>query len=180
MTQWQTADQIAGKAKTQSSSQYDKTIQQMDGLMTADNRINEIIKKDPSQWTPMEIAISKLNPSVAAMNKKYQELRNKAMVIQNEQANIESAYQFMLNAYDKSERQVKQSADAQMNANSAQANVQASGAISGLAGLAGNPTAAAQTRLTAQNQAAIQNTQVAAQRDNTLANIQQAKAQSAK
>lgn len=149
----------------------------MKDLLPSDPRIASVVQKDPAQWSPMEIAISKLNPGVVALNKKYQGLRNKALTIENEQVNIDSAYRFMLDAYENAGKKVESSANAQMNANSAQANVQAAGAISGMGGLANNPAAAAQTRLTAQNQAAIQNIQVAGQRDSTLANLAQAEAQ---
>lgn len=149
----------------------------MKDLLPSDPRIAAVVQKDPAQWSPMEIAISKLNPGVVALNKKYQGLRNKALTIENEQVNIDSAYRFMLDAYENAGKKVESSANAQMNANSAQANVQAAGAISGMGGLANNPAAAAQTRLTAQNQAAIQNIQVAGQRDSALANLAQAEAQ---
>lgn len=143
----------------------------MQSLLTGDKAIDSLIRTPESQWSPYQIAVANLNKDLRDRNKKFQQANNKKLVLENEQANIASAGQIMMAAYRDAMNKSEASAEKQMNANTLNANIQAGSAISGSGGLSNNPAAAAQTRLTAQNQANAQNMQIAANRDTTLANL---------
>ena len=171
LTQHQTGEQIVNQANNsvqKSISKYDATMQ---SLLTGDKAIDALIRTPESQWSPYQIAVANLNKDLRDRNKKFQQANNKKLVLENEQANIASAGQIMMAAYRDAMNKSEASAEKQMNANTLNANIQAGSAISGSGGLSNNPAAAAQTRLTAQNQANAQNMQIAANRDTTLANL---------
>lgn len=171
LTQHQTGEQIVNQANSsvqKSISKYDAVMQ---GLLTGDKAIDSLIRTPESQWSPYQIAVANLNKDLRDRNKKFQQANDKKLVLENQQANIASAGQIMMEAYRDAMNKTDASADKQMNANTLNANIQAGSAISGSGGLSNNPAAAAQTRLTAQNQANAQNMQIAANRDTTLANL---------
>lgn len=171
LTQHQTGEQIVNQANNsvqKSISKYDATMQ---SLLTGDKAIDALIRTPESQWSPYQIAVANLNKDLRDRNKKFQQANDKKLVLENQQANIASAGQIMMAAYRDAMNKSEASAEKQMNANTLNANIQAGSAISGSGGLSNNPAAAAQTRLTAQNQANAQNMQIAANRDATLANL---------
>lgn len=171
LTQHQTGEQIVNQANNsvqKSISKYDATMQ---SLLTGDKAIDALIRTPESQWSPYQIAVANLNKDLRDRNKKFQQANDKKLVLENQQANIASAGQIMMAAYRDAMNKSEASAEKQMNANTLNANIQAGSAISGSGGLSNNPAAAAQTRLTAQNQANAQNMQIAANRDTTLANL---------
>jgi hypothetical protein len=171
LTQHQTGEQIVNQANNsvqKSISKYDATMQ---SLLTGDKAIDALIRTPESQWSPYQIAVANLNKDLRDRNKKFQQANDKKLVLENQQANIASAGQIMMAAYRDAMNKSEASAEKQMNANTLNANIQAGSAISGSGGLSNNPAAAAQTRLTAHNQANAQNMQIAANRDATLANL---------
>lgn len=171
LTQHQTGEQIVNQASNSVQKNISKYDAAMQSLLTGDKAIDSLIRTPESQWSPYQIAVANLNKDLRDRNKKFQQANNKKLVLENEQANIASAGQIMMAAYRDAMNKSEASAEKQMNANTLNANIQAGSAISGSGGLSNNPAAAAQTRLTAQNQANAQNMQIAANRDTTLANL---------
>ena len=171
LTQHQTGEQIVNQASNSVQKNISKYDAAMQSLLTGDKAIDSLIRTPESQWSPYQIAVANLNKDLRDRNKKFQQANNKKLVLENQQANIASAGQIMMEAYRDAMNKSEASAEKQMNANTLNANIQAGSAISGSGGLSNNPAAAAQTRLTAQNQANAQNMQIAANRDTTLANL---------
>lgn len=171
LTQHQTGEQIVNQASNSVQKNISKYDAAMQSLLTGDKAIDSLIRTPESQWSPYQIAVANLNKDLRDRNKKFQQANNKKLVLENEQANIASAGQIMMAAYRDAMNKSEAGAEKQMNANTLNANIQAGSAISGSGGLSNNPAAAAQTRLTAQNQANAQNMQIAANRDTTLANL---------
>lgn len=171
LTQHQTGEQIVNQASNSVQKNISKYDAAMQSLLTGDKAIDSLIRTPESQWSPYQIAVANLNKDLRDRNKKFQQANNKKLVLENEQANIASAGQIMMAAYRDAMNKSEAGAEKQMNANTLNANIQAGSAISGSGGLSNNPAAAAQTRLTAQNQANAQNMQIASNRDTTLANL---------
>ena len=143
----------------------------MDKELTGDDIIDWIITTPQAQWTAYQIATANLNPELKQRNKRYQSALNNFNILQNERVNLWEAGKIMMNAYKEAVQRTEDAAMRQMNANSANANIQAWGAISWMGGLAVNPAAAAQTRIAAQNQAIAQNTQVRSNADQNIASL---------
>lgn len=165
-------------------SKQDKKIQtyqnKMNSYLTDDEAANSIITTPQSQWDAYQIAVANLNPDIKSRNKKYQSALNDINVLENEKVNLSQASDIMMNAYREAINSAQNAADDMMYANSANAAIQAWGAISGTPGLASNPAAAAQTRMSAQNMATLQNAQIRSNADqniwsiyNQIANIPQ-------
>ena len=143
----------------------------MDKELTGDDIIDWIITTPQAQWTAYQIATANLNPELKQRNKRYQSALNNFNILQNERVNLWEAGKIMMNAYKEAVQRTEDAAMRQMNANSANANIQAWGAISWMGGLAVNPAAAAQTRIAAQNQAIAQNAQVRSNADQNIASL---------
>ena len=156
-------------------SKQDKKIQsytdKMNGYLTDDEAANSIITTPQSQWDAYQIATANLNPDLKTRNKKYQSALNDINILENEKVNLAQAGKMMMNAYRDAINSTQSAADNMMYANSANAAIQAWGAISGTPGLASNPAAAAQTRMSAQNMATLQNAQIQSNADQNIGNI---------
>ena len=156
-------------------SKQDKKIQnyqnKMNSYLTDDEAANSIITTPQSQWDAYQIATANLNPDLKTRNKKYQSALNDINVLENEKVNLAQAGEMMMNAYRDAINSTQNAADNMMYANSANAAIQAWGAISGTPGLASNPAAAAQTRMSAQNMATLQNAQIQSNADQNIGNI---------
>lgn len=143
----------------------------MNAELTWDKAVDSVITTPQSEWTPYQIAVANLNPDLKSKNKKYQTALNTKSVLENERVNLWQAWELMMNAYRNAIDYADNAAREMMNANSANAALQAWAMTSWSAWLASNPAAAAQTRLAAQNQATIQNMQIRSNADQNIANI---------
>lgn len=143
----------------------------MDRELTWDEAVDSVITTPQSQWSPYQIAVANLNPDLKSRNKRYQSALNSRNILENEKVNLWQAGEIMMNSYREAIQRADDAANRMMAANSANAAIQAWWAISGSAGLATNPAAAAATRIAAQNQAAIQNMQIRSNADQNIANI---------
>lgn len=156
-------------------SKQDKKIQnytnKMNSYLTDDEAANNIITTPQSQWDAYQIATANLNPDLKTRNKKYQSALNDINILENEKVNLAQAGEMMMNAYRDAISSTQSAADNMMYANSANAAIQAWGAISGTPGLASNPAAAAQTRMSAQNMATLQNAQIQSNADQNIGNL---------
>lgn len=143
----------------------------MDRELTWDDAVDSIITTPQAQRTPYQIATANLNPELKSRNKRYQSAFNNVNILENERVNLWQAWELMMNAYRDAMQNTQDAAERMMNANSAQAAIQAWWAISWSAWLSTNPAAAAQTRIAAQNQANIQNMQIRSNADQNIANL---------
>ena len=149
----------------------------MQGMLTGNKTVDSVITTPQEQWSPYQIAVANLNPDLKKKSRDYQTASRKMNVLENEKVNLDKANEFMQEAYNSAIQKMENSRDGIMAANSANAQIQAGGAISGLGSLATNPAAAAQTRLSAQNTANAQNMQVSANTDSAIGSISAQKAQ---
>lgn len=167
----QTDEQIINNNMSKQDKKINSLNEKLQGLLTDDETINSIITTPQSQWNPYQIATANLNPDLKSRNKKYQSTLDNMNILENEKVNLAQAGEIMLNAYKDAINSTNDAAYNMMAANNWNALLQAAGAISGNAGLATNPAAAAQTRLSALNQAALQNMQVRSNADQNIASI---------
>lgn len=169
---WQQSDQ---EIVSNQLSKQDKKIQtqdeKMSSMLTGDNAVDSVITTPQSQWSPYQLAVANLNPDLKARNKKYQSALNTKSVLENERVNLWQASEIMMNAYRDALNSTNDAANRMMAANSAQAAIQAWWAISWMWWLANNPAAAAQQRISAMNQANMQNMQIRSNADQNLANV---------
>lgn len=169
---WSQSDQQVVQSQL---SKQDKKIatqdEKMNAELTWDKAVDSVITTPQSEWTPYQIAVANLNPDLKSKNKKYQTALNTKSVLENERVNLWQAWELMMNAYRNAIDYADNAAREMMNANSANAALQAWAMTSWSAWLATNPAAAAQTRLAAQNQATIQNMQIRSNADQNIANI---------
>lgn len=143
----------------------------MNAELTWDKAVDSVITTPQSQRSPYQIAVANLNPDLKSKNKRYQSAFNTKSVLENERVNLWQAWELMMNAYRNAIDYADNAAEQMMNANAANSALQAWAMISWSAWLATNPAAAAQTRLAAQNQAAIQNMQIRSNTDQNIANM---------
>lgn len=143
----------------------------LDKELTGDKDADTVVTTPQSQWTPFQIAVANLNPELKQRNKRYQSALNNLNILENEKVNLQQAGQLMMDMYKESINRTEDAAERQMAANSANAAIQAWGAISGMAWLATNPAAAAAARNSARNQAIIQNNQVRSWADQNIASV---------
>lgn len=155
-------------------SKQDKKIasqdEKMSSELTWDAAVDSVITTPQSEWSPYQIAVANLNPDLKSKNKRYQNALNTKSILENERVNLWQAWELMMNAYRNAINYADSAAEQMMNANSANAAIQAWAMTSWSAWLATNPAAAAQTRLAAQNQATIQNMQIRSNADQNIAN----------
>ena len=149
----------------------------MQWMLTGNETVDSVISTPQEQWSPYQIAVANLNPDLKKRSRDYQTAARKMSVLENEKVNLDKANEFMQEAYNSAIEKIENSRDGTTAANSANAQIQAGGAISGLGSLATNPAAAAQTRLSAQNTANAQNMQIAANTDSAIGSISTQKAQ---
>lgn len=160
---------------TSQMNKQDKKIEnqnnKLNSYLTWDDAIDSVITTPQSQRDPYQIAVANLNPDLKNANKKYHSTLNNLNVLQNERMNLWQASQIMMDAYRNALNNTESAAQNMMWANSMFSDIQSSWAISWMWGLATNPAAAAQTRLSAMNQAAAQNMQIRSNADQNIANI---------
>lgn len=145
--------------------------EKMNSELTWDEAVDSVITTPQSQWSPYQIAVANLNPDLKSKNKKYQSALNARNVLENERVNLWQAWELMMNAYREAINYTKDASQKMMNANAANAALQAWSMVSWSAWLSTNPAAAAQTRLAAQNQVLAQNMQIRSNADQNLANL---------
>ena len=139
--------------------------------LTWNSVADSVITTPQSQWSSEQQAVAQLNPQLKQLNAWYLNNIAKIQSLQNEKVSLAEARQMMEDAYQKAINATNKSANDMMAANMANANIQAGWAISSSRWLSTNPAAAAATRMSAQNQAAIQNASVRSQANQNLANI---------
>lgn len=175
---WQQDDQqILENASSKQEKKIAWAQAKMDAELTWDTAIDSVITTPQSQWSPYQIAVANLNPDLKSKNKKYQSAFNAKSILENERVNLWQAGELMMNAYRDAIDRTQAAAERQMAANSAQYAIQAWWAIAWNAGLATNPNSAAAARISAMNQANINNMQVRSNADQNLASIYNSLAQ---
>ena len=156
-------------------SKYDRKMEnaqnQANTYLTGNEVQDSIITTPQSQWTAQQQAIASMNPDLKKLNSWYLRNIEKLQNLENEKVNLAEAKQIMQKAYQDAINATEKSANGMMAANMANANIQAGWAISSARWLSTNPAAAAATRMSAQNQAAIQNASVRSQANQNIANI---------
>lgn len=167
----QSDQQIVSNQSNKADKKIANAQSKMDKELTGDEAVDSVITTPQSQWSPYQIAVANLNPELKSRNKRYQSALNSRNILENEKVNLWQAGELMMNSYREAIQNTNDAANRMMNANSANAAIQAWWAISGSAGLSTNPAAAAATRIAAQNQAAIQNAQIRSNTDQNIANI---------
>lgn len=132
MVSRQSNEQVVNQASKNTQKNIEKQTAAMNNLLTGDKAVDAVITTPESQWTPYQIAVANLNGDLRGLNKKYQAALQKKQVLENEQANVQTAGEIMMKAYRDAMDKTEAAAAQQMNANSANANIQAGSAISGM------------------------------------------------
>ena len=156
-------------------NQQDKRINELqwqaNSYLTGNSSTDSIITTPQTQRSYEQQTIAQMNPDLKKLNAWYLDSIAKIQNLQNEKVSLAEAKQMMQDAYQKAIDSTNKSANWMMAANMANANIQAGWAISSSRWLSTNPAAAAATRMSAQNQAAIQNATIRSQADQNLANV---------
>lgn len=162
---------VVNKEIAKQDDKIAKEQEKANSYLTDNDVVNSVITTSQAERTPYQQAIANLNPDLKGLNTKYMNSINKIWTLENEKVNLAEARQIMQQAYQAAINNTNKAAERMMWANMANANIQAWAAVSASRWLSTNPAAAAATRMSAQNQAAIQNASVRSQADQNIANM---------